>query len=207
MMYGKASFLLEVERPGRRLLLAEQLHLSTPGTRPGRPRSAPPAARRYQVGGGWRRNYSAGTVIVNPSASSAQTFNLGASYTTQPARPSVRHPPTHHRDDPHQLRHGSAAATASVGLLQGDREAQRRVPRRRRLSTADGAKVQQWSCTGGNNQRWKLVSMGDGYNELVAKHSGKCLDVAASSTADAANVQQWSCHGGNNQRWMLVAID
>ena len=43
--------------------------------------------------------------------------------------------------------------------------------------------------------------MGDGYNELVAKHSGKCLDAAASSTADAANVQQWSCHGGNNQRW------
>ena len=45
------------------------------------------------------------------------------------------------------------------------------------VSTADGAKVQQWSCTGGNNQRWKLVSMGDGYNELVAAHSGKCLDV------------------------------
>ena len=59
-------------------------------------------------------------------------------------------------------------------------------------SLVNGANVQQWACNGGDNQRWKLVSMGDGYNELVAKHSGKCADVStalhrgARSTGKAA---------------------
>jgi hypothetical protein len=47
--------------------------------------------------------------------------------------------------------------------------------------------------------------MGDGYNELVAKHSGKCAEVDAASLLNGANVQQWNCNGGNNQRWKLVA--
>jgi hypothetical protein len=41
-----------------------------------------PSAARFQVGVGWRRNFSAGTVIVNPNASSSQTFALGATYLT-----------------------------------------------------------------------------------------------------------------------------
>jgi Ricin-type beta-trefoil lectin domain-like len=43
--------------------------------------------------------------------------------------------------------------------------------------------------------------------KVIAKHSGKCLDIAGVSTADGANVQQWSCYGGNNQRWRPVPID
>ncbi len=41
------------------------------------------------------------------------------------------------------------------------------------------------------------------YNRLVARHSGKCLDVNGSSTADGAIVQQWTCGSGNNQQWQL----
>ncbi|WP_326821578.1 RICIN domain-containing protein [Streptosporangium sp. NBC_01756] len=43
---------------------------------------------------------------------------------------------------------------------------------------------------------------------LVARHSGKCLDVAGVSTADGANVQQWTClPNQRNQEWNLVATD
>ena len=40
-------------------------------------------------------------------------------------------------------------------------------------------------------------------NSLVARHSGKCLDVAYASTAHAANVVQGTCWGGTNQQWTL----
>ena len=40
--------------------------------------------------------------------------------------------------------------------------------------------------------------------EIKAKHSGKCLDVAAVATHNGANIQQWECHGGPNQRWTLT---
>jgi hypothetical protein len=37
---------------------------------------------------------------------------------------------------------------------------------------------------------------------LVARHSGKCLDVYNGSMADGANVQQWVCGNGQaNQEW------
>ena len=40
--------------------------------------------------------------------------------------------------------------------------------------------------------------------EIVAKHSGKCLDVEGARPDDGTNVQQWACGGGPNQRWRLV---
>jgi hypothetical protein len=72
-------------------------------------------------------------------------------------------------------------------------------------STANAASIQQWGCTGADNQRWTLVAMGDGSYEVIGKQSGKCLDVAGQSLANAANVQQYTCWGGKNQRWKLVS--
>ena len=42
-----------------------------------------------------------------------------------------------------------------------------------------------------------------GSYELVARHSGKCLDVSGVSMDDGAPVIQWTCNGGLNQRWTL----
>jgi len=42
-----------------------------------------------------------------------------------------------------------------------------------------------------------------GSYELVARHSGKCLDVSGLSSDDGALVIQWTCNGGLNQRWTL----
>jgi hypothetical protein len=41
--------------------------------------------------------------------------------------------------------------------------------------------------------------------EIVARHSGKCVDVAAKSVHDGGQVLQWSCHGGANQQWRIEA--
>jgi uncharacterized protein (DUF1800 family) len=46
-----------------------------------------------------------------------------------------------------------------------------------------------------------------GSYELVARHSGKCLDVSGISLDDRAPVQQWTCHGGPNQQWTLQPTD
>ncbi|WP_425596243.1 RICIN domain-containing protein [Promicromonospora iranensis] len=35
------------------------------------------------------------------------------------------------------------------------------------------------------------------------RHSGKCLDVPASSTANSTRLKQYPCNGGANQRWTL----
>jgi len=43
----------------------------------------------------------------------------------------------------------------------------------------------------------------NGSYELVARHSGKCLDVSGVSVDDGAPVIQWTCNGGLNQRWTL----
>ena len=39
--------------------------------------------------------------------------------------------------------------------------------------------------------------------ELVARSSGRCLDVTNISTSNGARIQQWTCHGGTNQQWSL----
>ncbi|MEV4140994.1 RICIN domain-containing protein [Dactylosporangium sp. NPDC049742] len=82
------------------------------------------------------------------------------------------------------------------------------------VSTADGAAVQQWTCTGGQNQQFTLrkvtYSGNDSHDyQLVARHSGKCVDVSTISTAAGALVHQWTCNPagqGNplNQTWRLL---
>ncbi|WP_418953157.1 RICIN domain-containing protein [Streptomyces scabiei] len=48
------------------------------------------------------------------------------------------------------------------------------------VSTANGAAVQQWTCNGGTNQRFRLsavTALGNSHDyQLVAAHSGKCVD-------------------------------
>jgi len=41
--------------------------------------------------------------------------------------------------------------------------------------------------------------------QVIAKNSGKCLDVRGYSTTAGAIVQQWSCAGTENQQWLFTA--
>ncbi len=83
------------------------------------------------------------------------------------------------------------------------------------VSTADGAAVQQWTClSGAQNQQFTLrrvtYSGNDAHDyQLVARHSGKCVDVNGVSTAARAVVHQWTCKpvsqaGPLNQTWRLL---
>lgn len=46
----------------------------------------------------------------------------------------------------------------------------------------------------------------NGTYRIVARHSGKALDVNGHGTADGSNVIQWAYGGGNNQRWTLTHL-
>ncbi|GAA1034094.1 RICIN domain-containing protein [Virgisporangium ochraceum] len=81
-------------------------------------------------------------------------------------------------------------------------------------STADGAAVQQWTCNGQQNQQFVLrrvtYSGNDSHDhQLVARHSGKCVDVSTVSTAQGAPIHQWTCNPVGqgsplNQTWRLL---
>lgn len=73
-------------------------------------------------------------------------------------------------------------------------------------STADGANVQQYTYSGGNNQKWTVTSVGTGQYSIRAVHSGKGLDVSGSSTADGADINQYTYSGGNNQKWKIESV-
>ncbi|WP_436847902.1 RICIN domain-containing protein [Streptomyces coeruleorubidus] len=73
-------------------------------------------------------------------------------------------------------------------------------------STADGARVSQWTRNDGTHQQWQFVDSGGGFYRLKARHSGKVLDVAGASTADGGNVVQYSDWGGANQQWQMIKL-
>ena len=75
-------------------------------------------------------------------------------------------------------------------------------------SVSNGTVIQQWDWTGGTNQQWNIVPLGNGYNKIVNVNSGLVLDVTGGSSSAAfqngAPIQQWSWTGGANQQWQIV---
>ncbi|MFH8976215.1 ThuA domain-containing protein [Streptomyces sp. NPDC017890] len=61
--------------------------------------------------------------------------------------------------------------------------------------TADGARVQVWTCNGSGAQTWTVS--GDG----TLKALGKCLDVSGGGGADGTRIQLWTCNGTGAQQW------
>lgn len=81
MRYGKASFMLDWNGLGGAFIWGFGSNNSgDPWNLEWTTDIGTPSAARYQVGVGYRRDYSGGTVLVNPSGSSSQTFSLGATY-------------------------------------------------------------------------------------------------------------------------------
>ncbi|MFE9680716.1 PQQ-dependent sugar dehydrogenase [Streptomyces sp. NPDC006285] len=61
--------------------------------------------------------------------------------------------------------------------------------------TADGTKVQIWTCNGSEAQKW--TSPSDGTLRVL----GKCLDVSGGASADGTKIQLWTCNGSGAQTW------
>ncbi|GAA3248012.1 family 16 glycoside hydrolase [Dactylosporangium siamense] len=64
--------------------------------------------------------------------------------------------------------------------------------------TADGTKIQLWTCNGTGAQQWTRT--GDTFSAL-----GKCLDVDNGGTTNGTLVQLWTCNGSAAQVWQPQA--
>lgn len=72
-------------------------------------------------------------------------------------------------------------------------------------STGDGANIQQWDYTGGQNQEWVLEDVEEaGYYRIVNRNSSRCIQVQDWSSQEGGNIQQGACGSyQNNQQWRL----
>jgi hypothetical protein len=80
MRYGKASFLLDWDGKGGAFMYLSDGGSTDPWNPEWTTDIGTPAGAKYQVGVGWRRNYTAGTALVNPNPTTSQQFALGGTY-------------------------------------------------------------------------------------------------------------------------------
>jgi hypothetical protein len=76
---------------------------------------------------------------------------------------------------------------------------------------ADGARVQQYHCTGVAEQQWTPVFaesyLGLNYYYLLSKRSGKCMTVGDNaSSANGAQIIQYTCQMGAPQMWRFEVV-
>jgi predicted alpha-1,2-mannosidase len=62
-------------------------------------------------------------------------------------------------------------------------------------STANGTKIQLWTCNGSTAQVWTLASDGS------VRALGKCLDIDHSGRSDGTKLQLWDCNSTGAQQW------
>ncbi|AKZ60298.1 putative large multifunctional secreted protein [Streptomyces ambofaciens ATCC 23877] len=65
--------------------------------------------------------------------------------------------------------------------------------------TADGTKIQLWTCNSTGAQQWTLP--GDG----TVRALSKCLDVSDGGSTDGTKIQLWTCNGSGAQTWQPQA--
>ena len=92
MMYGKASFLLAWNGKGGGFFWQSNSTSIDPWNPAWTTDIGTPTAARYQVGVGWRRDYSGGTVLVNPSPPAPKPSTSAPATPPPPATPSPPSP-------------------------------------------------------------------------------------------------------------------
>ncbi len=73
-------------------------------------------------------------------------------------------------------------------------------------SLENGANIQQWAYKGTKEQKFKLVSLGNGYYYILTGASDytKCVDVENGSADNGTNIIQWEYWGGYMQTYRIV---
>ncbi len=73
-------------------------------------------------------------------------------------------------------------------------------------SAENGANIRQWDYNGSDAQKFKFVSVGDGYYYILTGASGykSCVDVESGSANDGTNILQWEYWGGEMQKYRVV---
>lgn len=73
-------------------------------------------------------------------------------------------------------------------------------------SKSDGARIQLWDSTDGENQTFKIQKQDDGFYSITSVWSGKSLDVDSGCVIPGTKIQQWAFSGDNgNQKWAIYA--
>lgn len=72
-------------------------------------------------------------------------------------------------------------------------------------STENSANVQLCTSNNGDNQKWRVTYLGNGYYSIVAVHSDKALDMQNSGINNGCNVQQYENTAESNeaQQWII----
>ena len=74
------------------------------------------------------------------------------------------------------------------------------------VSTNNGANVQIWDHNPTTfNQQFIIWKTDDGFYQLIARHSGKVIDVEMASTAPGGNIHQWENVNQANSKWYIVS--
>ncbi|WP_276480169.1 DUF6055 domain-containing protein [Paraflavitalea pollutisoli] len=76
----------------------------------------------------------------------------------------------------------------------------------RNISTADAARLIQYTYQSGTHQQFKVEASGTYYRLTPMHVTTKALDVNSNSTADGANIIQYAWSGANNQQWSFVDV-
>lgn len=67
-------------------------------------------------------------------------------------------------------------------------------------SRENGAKLQQWDCTGELHQTFMFQYAGDGHYLIQSPFSGKCVSAQAVGMDNGVPMIEWDCHGGPDQK-------
>jgi hypothetical protein len=73
-------------------------------------------------------------------------------------------------------------------------------------STADGAKMVQWSYTGSTSQQFQFTHIADGVYQIKNVKSGKSLTIQSKSISNGAAVEQWAYSGVAHQKFIAYKL-
>ncbi len=75
-------------------------------------------------------------------------------------------------------------------------------------SSSNNVQIQQYSCSGGDNQKFFFSPVSGKANTYVirAKHSGKAVDVISGSRSAGKDLVQYSANGSTSQQWQIVSV-
>ena len=73
-------------------------------------------------------------------------------------------------------------------------------------SNENGANLELWENNKGNNQKFNIKKLDNGYYKIMAIHSEKCIDVEGNKKQAGTNVLQWGDNGQDNQQWVIKNV-
>lgn len=71
-------------------------------------------------------------------------------------------------------------------------------------ATFNGGNVEIYPYHNTNNEKWNVISLGNGYYRIKDVNSGKSLDVNGGGSASGTNVQIWEQNNTNAQKWRFA---